>query len=92
MISVAAVAVCSKTQKRLFVDAVRGNFDNSDVERDESTADSIDSDDSDGDDVDFEIKSKVKSCEEPLDEMIRRGHSTASFFVKVIEGIFRRRR
>ena len=37
-----------------------------DVERDESTVESIDSDDSDGDDVDFEIKSIVKSCQEPM--------------------------
>ena len=51
MISVAAVAVCSKTQKRLFVDAESEDYDNSDVESDESTVESIDSDDSDGDDA-----------------------------------------
>jgi len=49
MISVVAVAVCSKTQKRLFVDAESEDNDKGDVERDESTVESIDSDDSDGD-------------------------------------------
>ena len=66
MISVAVVAVCSKTQKRLFVDAESEYYDNSDVERDESTVESIDSDDIDVDNVDFEIKAIVKSSQEPL--------------------------
>ena len=67
--------------KKDFVDAESEDSDNSDVERDRGTVERIDSDDSYGDNVDFKIKSIVKSSQEPLDDD-QKGSFYCIFFIK----------